>query len=167
MQLFAFDDDYSFGIIQSLPHLAWYRAKAARLKNEEDYNYSAESVYDTFPWPQFPDAKQVDLIAECGKDIRRIRAEALAKKVKGGLRGLYHSLVLPGKSPLKDAHANLDAAVYAAYKFSSKKDVLKQLLELNETIAGALFKNNDVTGPGVPSTYPNVERLRSDDSLGQ
>ena len=49
MQIFAFDDDYSFGILHSVPHVLWYEAKAARLKNEEDYNYSSESVFDTFP----------------------------------------------------------------------------------------------------------------------
>jgi hypothetical protein len=53
MQVFAFDDDYSFGVLQALPQVLWYQAKAARLKNEQDYNYSAESVFDTFPWPQF------------------------------------------------------------------------------------------------------------------
>ncbi len=34
LQIFVFDDDYSFGIIQGKPHLTWYQAKAARLKNE-------------------------------------------------------------------------------------------------------------------------------------
>jgi hypothetical protein len=32
MQVFAFDDDYSFGVLQALPHVLWYQAKAARLK---------------------------------------------------------------------------------------------------------------------------------------
>jgi hypothetical protein len=63
LQTFAFDDDYSFGILQSVPHLVWYQAKAARLKNEEDYNYSAESVYETFPWPQDISAAQFRAVA--------------------------------------------------------------------------------------------------------
>jgi hypothetical protein len=39
-----------------------------------------------------------------------VQADALTK-IKGGLRGLYRTLELPGKNPLKDAHAELDAAV--------------------------------------------------------
>ena len=49
LQLFAFDDDYSFGVIQSSPHCFWYERRASRLKNEADYNYSSDSVFDTFP----------------------------------------------------------------------------------------------------------------------
>jgi hypothetical protein len=42
---------------------------------------------------------------------------------------------LPGANPLKDAHAALDAAVLTAYGFSAKKDLLKQLLDLNQQVA--------------------------------
>lgn len=66
LQLFAFSDDYSFALLNSCPHMAWYKAKAARLKNEADYNYSSRSVFDTFPWPQSPTKKQVDAVAEAG-----------------------------------------------------------------------------------------------------
>jgi len=51
LQLFGFDDDYSFGIIQASTHCLWYQAKGARLKNEVDYNYSSASIFDTFPGP--------------------------------------------------------------------------------------------------------------------
>jgi len=63
-----------------------------------------------------------------------VRAESLPK-IKGGLRALYRTLELPGANPLKDAHAELDAAVLDAYGFSPKKDLLAQLLELNRAVA--------------------------------
>ena len=42
---------------------------------------------------------------------------------------------LPGANPLKDAHAALDTAVLTAYGFSAKKDLLAQLLALNQQVA--------------------------------
>jgi hypothetical protein len=55
--------------------------------------------------------------------------------IDGGLRAVYRTLELPGKHPLKDAHAALDAAVLDAYGFSARKDLLAQLLNLNRFVA--------------------------------
>lgn len=164
MQVFAFDDDYSFGMLHAVPHLTWYRAKAARLKNEVDYNYSRESVFDTFPWPQSPSVKQIEAVAEAGRDVRRVRGEAL-RKIKGGLRAVYRTLELPGKNPLKDAHAALDAAVLAAYGFSARKDLLGQLLELNLAVAARIDAGRKVTAPGLPASSPDPSRLITDDCI--
>lgn len=164
MQIFAVDDDYSFGVLQAIPHLAWYRAKAARLKNEADYNYSSESVFATFSWPQSPSAEQIEAVAETGREVRRVRDEAL-EKIKGGLRAVYRTLELPGKNPLKDAHAALDAAVLAAYGFSPKGDLLAQLLELNLAVAGKIDAGERVTAPGIPAIYPSPSDLITDDCI--
>src|ERR1035441_6244250 len=102
---FAFDDDYSFGILQSSAHWLWFITKCSKFKS--DFRYTPESVFDTFPWPQAPTPKQVEALAEAGRQVRRVRAEALPK-LKGGLRALYRTLELPGANPLKDAHAALD-----------------------------------------------------------
>lgn len=164
LQVFAFDDDYSFGVIQSQLHLVWYQAKAARLRNEEDYNYSVESIFDTFPWPQTPKSDQVNAIAECGRKIRKIRSTVQGK---GGLRGLYYTLELPGKNPLKDAHADLDVAVLDAYGFSPKLDLLEQLLRLNNRLSVALQSKQNVTSPGIPSNYSTPEPLITTDCLAE
>jgi hypothetical protein len=121
IQVFGFADDYSFGILQSHLHWLWFITKCGKLKS--DFRYSAESVFDTFPWPQSATAKQIDAVAEAGRELRRFRAEWLPK-LDGGLRALYRTLELPGANPLKDAHAALDAAVMDAYGFSAKKDLL-------------------------------------------
>ena len=164
LQLFLFDDDYSFAILQGVTHCRWYKAKAARLKNEDDYNYSSESVFDTFPWPQSPDAKKVKAVADAGCEVRRVRADAL-RKIKGGLRAVYHTLELPGKNPLKDAHAALDAAVLAAYGFSPKKDILHQLLDLNLEVAARIDRGEPVTAPGIPPDFPNPKSLITEDCI--
>jgi hypothetical protein len=155
-------DDYSFGVLQSHVHWLWFITKCGKLKS--DFRYSAESVFDTFPWPQSPTPKQIEAVAEAGRQVRRVRAGALAE-MKGGLRALYRTLELPGANPLKDAHAALDAAVLAAYGFSAKKDLLAQLLELNQSVAQRLEKAEPVTPPGIPTTFPNPETLISDDCI--
>ena len=70
VQAFVFDDDYSFGILQADVHWRWFIAKAARLKNETDYSYSADSVFGTFPWPQNPSESAVRAVAEAGREVR-------------------------------------------------------------------------------------------------
>ncbi|MCH8043442.1 MAG: hypothetical protein IID44_06950 [Planctomycetes bacterium] len=86
------------------------------------------------------------------------------EKIKGGLRAVYRTLELPGKNPLKDAHAALDAAVLAAYGFSPKGS-LAQLLALNLAVAARIDNNQPVTAPGLPPTFPDPKRLITDDCI--
>jgi hypothetical protein len=72
---------------------------------------------------------------------------------------------LPGKHPLKDAHAALDAAVLEAYGFSAKADLLKQLLDLNHAVAADEKAGRPVTAPGVPATYGDPASLVTDDCI--
>jgi len=150
--------------MQGSPHCEWYRTKGARLKNEADYNYSSDSVFDTFPWPQSPTSTQIGAVAAAAVEVRQIRAKAL-KITTGGLRDIYRTLELPGKHPLKDAHAALDAALLAAYGFDAKKDLLAQLLELNLTVAALEKQGKKVTAPGVPPSYPDATKLVTEDCI--
>jgi len=159
---FAFDDDYSFGILQSDTHWQWFVAKCSKLT--ERFRYTPDSVFDTFPWPQSPTESDITVVAETGREVRRVREQALAK-IKGGLRAVYRTLELPGKNPLKDAHAALDAAVLQAYGFSAKKDLLKQLLDLNLEVATQIEAGQEVTAPGIPPGYPNPESLVTEDCI--
>ena len=94
---------------------------------------ASRSFLDSSSGPN-PTAKQIEAVAAAAVEVRRVRAEAL-KVTTGGLRAVYRTLEVPGRHPLKDAHAALDAAVLAAYGFDPKKDLLAQLLELNLTVA--------------------------------
>lgn len=165
LQTFAFDDDYSFGVLQATPHLLWYQAKAARLKNEVDYNYSTESVFETYPWPQAPTGRQVRAVAHIARELNKLRAKTVGK-FEGGLRGLYHTLELPGANPLKDIHAELDAAVCAAYGFSQKKDLLAQIRDLNFAVADRIALGESVVSPGVPPSACDRRALISNDCIG-
>jgi hypothetical protein len=162
LQAFVFDDDYSFGILQSNCHWQWFITKCSKLT--ERFRYTPESVFDTFPWPQAPAQAQIVSVAQAARELRRIRADALSK-VTGGLRAVYRILELPGKNPLKDAHAALDAAVLAAYGFSPKEDLLAQLLELNLEVARREEAGDPVTAPGIPPGYSEPARLVTDDCI--
>jgi hypothetical protein len=162
LQAFVFADDYSFGILQSDAHWQWFVAKCSKLKS--DFRYTPESVFDTFPWPQAPSVARIDAVAMAGREVRRVREEALSK-MTGGLRAVYRSLELPGKHPLKEAHAALDAAVIAAYGFAAKGDMLAQLLALNLEVARRETAGEAVTSPGIPAGYPDPARLVSDDCI--
>jgi SAM-dependent methyltransferase len=159
---FAFADDYSFGVLQSSAHWLWFVTKCSKLT--ERFRYTPESVFDTFPWPQAPTAKQIEAVAAAGREVRRVRAEALTK-IKGGLRAVYRTLELPGANPLKDAHAALDAAVLSAYGFDAKKDLLAQLLALNLAVATKIERNEPVTAPGIPPGYPDAAKLVTGDCI--
>jgi len=162
LAVFGFDDDYSFGILQSSAHWQWFVAKCSKLT--ERFRYTSDTVFDTFPWPQTATVKQIDSVAAAARELRAVRAEALPK-IKGGLRALYRILELPGANPLKDAHAALDTAVLAAYGFSAKKDLLAQLLALNQEVAAKIEQGNPVTAPGVPQNYPDAKKLVTEDCI--
>lgn len=147
LEAFVFADDYSFGVLQSSAHWIWFVTKCSKLN--ERFRYTPESVFDTFPWPQDPSAKAIEAVAASGREVRRIREEAL-QHLKGGLRALYRTLELPGANPLKDAHAALDAAVLSAYGFDPKADLLAQLLDLNQSVAAKITAGQPVTAPGLP-----------------
>jgi hypothetical protein len=162
LRVFAFADDYSFGIMQSHAHWLWFVTKCSKLKS--DFNYTSSTVFDTFPWPRAATVKQIDAVAAAAREVRRVRVEALPK-LKGGLRALYRTLELPGANPLKDAHAALDAAVLAAYGFSAKQDLLAQLLALNQQVAAKIERGEPVTAPGVPRNYPDAKQLVTEDCI--
>ena len=162
LMVFAFDDDYSFGILQSSAHWAWFVANSSKLT--ERLRYTSESVFDTLPWPQGPTEKAIAAIAAAGCEVRRIRDENLPK-LKGGLRALYRTLELPGTNSLKDAHATLDAAVLAAYGFSARDDLLAQLLALNHQVAARIESGVPVTAPGLPLPPEQQAPFITDDCI--
>ena len=164
LQVFAFSDDYSFGILQSSAHYEWFHAKCSNMKS--DPRYTSESVFDTFPWPQDATPETVNAVVLAGIHLRQVRSLALAH-LDGGLRALYKTVDLPGKSPLKDAHAELDAAVRRAYGFGPRQDLLEGLLNLNSKLKDAIDRGDVVQGPGIPASYKEPERLTSTDSFGQ
>jgi len=163
VQVFAFEDDYSFGILQSSFHFEWFR-KSSRLKIEKDLRYSVRQVFETFPWPQSPTNKQVEAVAKAARLVRTERDNAL-RGVAGGLRELYKTLELPDKNALRDVHVALDEAVRATYGFKKGEGALASLLRLNHTVAEALKSGAVVMAPGIPPSCETMSSLVSADCL--
>lgn len=109
-------------------------------------------------------ADAVRKVAAAAQHLREVQ-RAGTKGTKGGLRTLYRTIDLPGASPLKDAHSELDSAVLEAYGFSRKKDLLQQLLDLNLAVAASLSRGETVDGPGVPSSFLTPSSLVSTDCI--
>ena len=112
------------------------------------FRYTSDTVFDTFPWPQAPTIAQAQKIA-AAVSLRALRRKVMADN-NWSLRELYRSLELPGQNALRDAHAELDAAVRAAYGMKSKEDPLAFLLALNATTAQREARGEAVTAPGLP-----------------
>ncbi len=153
LMVFPLEDDYSFGVLQSGVHWQWVVAKGSTLKG--DQNYTSDTVFDTFPWPQTPTTKQIRAVATAAVKLRALRREVMAQ-LGYSLRDLYRTLELPGGNPLRDAHAALDAAVRAAYGMTTDADPLAFLLALNLELAAKERDGETITPPGLP--LPEQER---------
>ena len=51
---------YEFGVLTSQMHMVWMRTVCWRLKS--DYRYSAQIVYNNFPWPDASEAQKAAII---------------------------------------------------------------------------------------------------------
>ncbi len=162
LQVFTFDDDYSFGILQSRIHWSWFTERCSTLT--ERPRYTSETVFDSFPWPQSPKVAQVKAIAGAAIKLRRYREGAMIQH-KMTLRDLYRVMDMPGESQLKSLHASLDAAVSAAYGMSRKADPLEFLFELNKRVAEREMNLKPVIAPGVPPCARGLDGLISKDCI--
>lgn len=147
LQVFPLADDYSFGMLQSGIHWAWFTAKCSTLT--ERFRYTSDTVFDTFPWPQAPTLQQAQAVAAAAVELRALRRRVMAEN-QWSLRDLYRTLELPGKNPLRDAQDRLDAAVRAAYGMKPNADPLAFLLTLNREVAEREKASEPVTAPGLP-----------------
>ena len=102
---------YHFGILTSNVHNAWMRVVCGRL--EMRYRYSANIVYNNFPWCQ-PTEEQKAKIEQTAQAI----LDARAKYPDSSLADLYDENAMPIE--LLNAHRENDRAVMAAYGFPIK-----------------------------------------------
>ena len=119
---------YEMGVLQSKMHMAWMRAVAGRMKS--DYQYSAQIVYNNFPWPDLPEKLEPNqpqtpthkAQAAIEKAAQAV-LDARAQFPGSSLADLYDPLTMP--PALLKAHQKLDAAVDAAYALVGGKKTWK------------------------------------------
>jgi len=102
---------YHFGVLTSNVHMAWMRVVCGRLKS--DYRYSADIVYNNFPWPEPTEAHKIR-IEQTAKSI----LDARANYPECSLASLYNNDFMPAN--LLRAHQDNDRAVMQAYGFPVK-----------------------------------------------
>jgi len=69
--VFAIDDDYRFGVLQSRVHEKWSLIQGTRLETRP--RYTPTSCFETFPFPE-PTAAQRDAIAAAAKELDTLRS---------------------------------------------------------------------------------------------
>ena len=144
LQVFAFDDDYSFGLLTSQVHRRWFEARASSMRT--DLRYTPNTVFDSFPWPQAPTDETAGALCDAVEQLLAFRDERLHDGITLGAQ--YASLRDPGRNELRRLHERLDAAVSDLYGFSAQDDMLAQLLALNESISEE--ENSGITQPRRP-----------------
>jgi hypothetical protein len=159
LQVFAFEDDYSFGVLTSEVHRRWFEARASSMRT--DLRYTPNTVFDTFPWPQAPTTALADAVCEAAKQLVEYRDDCSAAGVQLGRQ--YASLRDPGRNRLRDLHDQLDRAVRDLYGFSPDDDALAQLLALNQSIA--LEERSGLTRPRGPGNVGIADTRRTTSML--
>jgi SAM-dependent methyltransferase len=148
LTVFALADDYSFGILQSQAHWAWFLERCSTLK--ADFRYTSNTVYNCFPWPQKPSVADVKSVAKAARELRALRRKLMDKN-NLDLRELYRTAELPGDNPLKDAQQKLDLAVGTAFGMTARQDPLAFILKLNLDLSARQEMGEPVQGPGLPA----------------
>lgn len=120
---------YHFGVLTSNVHNAWMRTVCGRLKS--DYRYSANIVYNNFPWPS-PTAEQKAKIEQTAQEI----LDARALYPDSSLADLYDELTMPVE--LRRAHQHNDKAVMQAYgfwgKLNTESECVAELMKMYQNL---------------------------------
>lgn len=152
LYVFAREDDYFIGVLQSIVHEIWARNTGTQLREAESgFRYTPTSTFETFPFPWPPGKEPVDdprvkAVALAAKELVEKReawlnpegasAEELKKRTLTNLYNLRPTW-------LHLAHEKLDRAVFAAYGWPEglgDEDILERLLALNLERAGKAEK---------------------------
>jgi hypothetical protein len=160
--VFALDNDYSFGILQSSLHWVWFTERCSTLKS--DPRYTSNTVFDSFPWPQNPSVSVVKKVAVAAVSLRQKRRE-LRQKHRLSFRDLYRSLELPGDHALKAVHGELDRAVREAYGLDANDEPFGFLPDLNFALAQSEADGNVIQAAGLPSFINDKAAYVTTDSI--
>jgi CheY-like chemotaxis protein len=148
---------FHFGVLSSSMHMAWMGQDCGRLKSE--YRYSNQLVYNIYPWPEAPSAKQRAAVEAAAQGVLDARKEC----PDATLADLYNPLAMP--SGLVKAHAELDYAVdlcYRSQSFQNDRQRVEHLFVLHEKLTAP------VIAPAKKSRRKSTEvrtRLKPDAAL--
>ncbi len=125
---------YHLAVLSSAIHMAWMRHVGGRMKS--DPRYSVNLVYNNFPWPEAPTAKQIEAVETAAKRMLDERKNS----PNATLADLYDPLAMP--PALVKAHAELDRAVDLCYRsqpFQNDRQRVEHLFALYEKLTAPLI----------------------------
>jgi len=135
--VFAFEDDFSMGALQSRVHVAWAWAQSSTL--ETRLRYTPSSVFETFPWAgAFATPQQRERVAEACRRLLARRSEiCLSEQI--GLTTLYNQVDDGAYVDLQRLHRALDEAVADCYGWPASvaqddAELVRRLTALNRRI---------------------------------
>ena len=134
--VFAFDDDFSMGVLLSAVHTHWATAQSTRLETRPRYTVAS---FTTFPWPYPVTEEQREAVAAASRALIARRSEICLER-QIGLTKLYNQMDDGAWADLRKLHRELDEAVAAAYGWPKRiaqdpAETNARLLELNRAIA--------------------------------
>lgn len=136
-KVFAFDDDFSMGVLLSRAHASWAWHQSGTLK--ADLRYTNTSTFMTLPWAgAFAAPELRDAVAMAARNLLARRSEiCLTEQI--GLTTLYNQVDDGAWSDLKALHRRLDEAVAECYGWpkamaQDDDELVRRLAELNRRI---------------------------------
>lgn len=156
LNVFAFDDDYHFSLLQSTVHEAWVWRHASSLESRN--RYTPTDCFDTFPFPQDPHPEVQAWVASIGAEYHEHRRQIMRQRDIGFTKTyrLFHDPECQDGDVvrLREFHAEMDRAVLACYGWedidlghgfypnergqtrytivpSARREILHRLLDLN------------------------------------
>ena len=126
--------NFTFGIMISEMMMSWIRTVAGRLKS--DWRFTKDNVYNNFPWPENPTAKQKDAVEKAAQQV----LDARLQFPNSSLADLYDPNTMP--PALVKAHQQLDKAVDLCYRpqpFINETKRIEFLFELYDKYTAGLF----------------------------
>ena len=139
--VFARDDDYFIGVLQSRVHEVWARALGTQVRDRESgFRYTHDSCFKTFPFPE-PTDDQRDAIADIAKTLMWHRKNVLTPR-ENTPEEMVREMTLTNVYNknhrwLQLDHEKLNRAVFDAYNWTENPEdidddtILERLLELN------------------------------------
>jgi hypothetical protein len=158
--VFAFEDDFTFGLLSSSTHLAWARRWSSTL--EDRLRYTPTTVFAPFPWPYPVEGTQRASVGTVARELAELRTRVSADGGIG-LTQLYNTLDAGGYRELADLHTRLDEAVVACYGWPQQvaqdpAQLVARLAQRNaDIVAGAEyvpFAPLPPVGPPAPAELP-------------
>lgn len=135
--VFAFDDDFSMGVLQSSAHVAWAWFRSSTL--ETRLRYTPTSSFQTFPWPDHATHGQREAVAAACRAMLTERSR-ICNERQIGLTDVYNLVDEGAFAELPAAHKALDVAVATCYGWppavaQDHDELVRRLLDLNRAIS--------------------------------